>query len=204
MIGGRLVKRIASIVTATAILGACAATLTSSGLGASNEALGEPADSHVCRASAPPIEAMPAIASMSPSGRPRPEPPEQPPQMMGCLSRDYPLRTREAPGALAAIAIAEDPSSIAEIHVFSNAEVRDALVVEWLKPAQSSEEPMAMWIADWQHIAVAGKQRTVFGAMVPNQNSGRLCLVRANSAALRDALPVLNNWCMDLLKLWRE
>jgi len=163
--------------------------------------------SHVCVSSAPPPPV--AASPHDPQAESALPAPPQPLQMMGCLDRDYPLGDIRVDGARRAVAIIEEPGSIAATFAFRTTRQRDALVAEWMKrwapAAFTPSKTMTLFIAGWTNASWRLPDGGTVHAMYPEKAaSGLLCIVRANTAMLDAALPILNNWCMDTLDLWRN
>lgn len=180
--------------------------------------MAEAPHSHVCppgdepaQAVMPPMPALelplPGSPPAAPAARPKELAPE-PAQVLGCLERDYPLQPIDIDEADKSVAIAEEPGSLAATYRFRSAARRDARIAAWAQrwsPNFEPSKPSTLFINGWKHASWRLPDGSTVNAMYPElQTSGRLCIVRADSRALRDALPVLNNWCMDTLDLWRK
>lgn len=200
-------------------LGIRAATILacSSALGVCGTVKAGVPQSHLCPAdSAPPPMAAPGDRVFSatqsgpePSPKPAPRSDDEPTQFMGCLKRDYAFFAVETPLAQQAVVIADEPGSTAAIFRYDTPAQRDALIDGWLRRHAQGDfvptKPMTLYIADWANVSWRLPERVVVHVMFPEKaHSGQLCLVRADTPKLREALPALNDWCMDVLGLWSD
>ena len=160
-------------------------------------------DDHVC----PPHKRPPPPARAA--GGDSTKPADASVQVMGCLERGYPLRMIRLKGAKRAVAIAEEPHSVAALFTYKTSAERDALIDDWMTrwtdESSPPAEPMTFYLAGHAVSAWRLPDGTSVGALYPEKaEAAILCIVRANVRALPDAQPVLNNWCMDRLGLWRK
>lgn len=144
-------------------------------------------------------------------------------QVMGCLPRAYVLDPARESGAQVAIRIREEPGSLAGIYAYRTLAERAALIdsfaLRWMGQSTSGQSAAAQnnaatpasqriqgfFIAGWQHASARMADGSMLLAVFEDKSAaGTMCLGRANIAALRASLPVLGNWCMDRLRLWRE
>lgn len=175
---------------------------------------GKPKD-HICPtgpAAEPPAAAVesgpqPPSALPAPSAQPA-RAVDGPLQVIGCVERAFPLRAvKPDQGAIRAVRLIEEPGSSGAIFAYQDTMERDRLIARWL--ARTAVEPGAVpppttvHIGGWQHeLWRLPNGEAVHAILQRSQPSGSVCLVHARVNRLREALPVLNNWCMDRLKLW--
>lgn len=172
-------------------------------LGAAAPAPAKEGGDHVCPQRNPP----PSPAG--PAGNTVTKPAVGSVQVMGCLERGYPLRKVRLKGAKHAVAVAAEPGSVAALFAYKTSAERDALIVDWAsrwadESAQPSK-PMTFYLAG--HVVSAWQlpDGSSVGVIYPEKGElATLCVIRANVSLLPDAQPVLNNWCMDRMALWRK
>ena len=128
----------------------------------------------------------------------------QPVQMLGCVSRNYPLRSVETAGASFAVELEEEPGSSAVVRRYATAAERQTMILEWArrwKPGSSDpSKASTVYISGFTLSAWFLPDGSAAYAIYPdNAASGMLCLNRADGNRLPEAISVLNNWCMHRL-----
>ena len=159
--------------------------------------------SHVCPPRNPPA------APARPQGSTVTVPSGESQMVMGCLERDYPLARISLQGAKRAVAIVEEPGSIAALFAYRTSSERETLIRNWMHrwthESFIAPKPSTFFMADRANASWRLPDGTDVHAIYPEAGeAATLCIVRADGKALRDALPVLNNWCIDRLRLWRK
>ncbi len=172
-------------------------------LGIPAPAAAKEAGSHVCPPRNPPAQPAP------PHGQTVTKPADGSELVMGCLERAYPLTRLSLKGAKRAVAIAEEPNSVAALFAYKTSAERDTLIGDWIRRWMAEgvtlPQPMTFFITGHASSAWRLPDGSRVHALHPEKSeAGALCIVRADVNALRAALPVLNNWCMDRLGLWRK
>ena len=181
----------------------CAPAMLMAALGASVPASASDTDSHVC-----PPRNLPA-PPVPPQGQAVTKPADGSELVMGCLERAYPLTRIALKGAKRAVAIAEEPNSIAALFVYRTSAGRDTLIREWMRRWAPDDltppQPMTFFISGHASSGWRLPDGSRVHALYPEKGeAASLCILRADGRALHDALPILNNWCMDRLGLWRK
>lgn len=172
-------------------------------LGAAAPASAKEGGRHVCPPRNPPAPPVP------PQGQTVTKPADGSELVMGCLERDYPLTRIVLKGAKRAVAIAEEPNSIAALFAYKTSAERETLIGDWMRrwavEGSPPPKPMTFFISGHASSGWRLPDGSRVHALYPEKGeAATLCIVRADGKALRDALPVLNNWCMDRLGLWRK